>query len=247
LTRKLYFFLTLIIIVIIGVAAFALINGGFKAQPNLQVTSTVLSGKTGSVVTLNFEITNSGGDATGVVITAVSDAFGQGVTEKIAVQARQTVTVACEVTVNDVQSKDYPVTLTYTADGGVLGYVSGSVSGDLKFHVVPNLELVSEWLHGSNVVGTYNYTMLYVTLKSNTNHAVQNATVYTTVQAEVPNLVVNPSPYAALYVGPYQLSEKIGVAIATYSSPAGSYPVQLKVTVDDYEVTTEMLTLEVRG
>lgn len=245
--RKLYLILAAIIIAIIGVAAFALINGGFKAQPDLQVPTQTVSGITDKTATLSFEVTNNGGDATGVVITAASEAFETGVTQKISVAAQQTVTATCQVTVKDVDNKDYPVTLTYTADGGVLGDVSGTVGGDLEFRAVPNLELVPEWLHGSNVVGTYNYTMLYVTLKSNTIHDVQNATVFVTVEGDVPNLVVNPSPYSMIYVRANEQSEKVGIAIATYDSPAGSYPVQVKVEVDDYDVATETLTLEVRG
>ena len=180
-----------------------------------------------------------------------SDAFSEASTDKFDVAAGSTVTISCQVTTNDVESKDYPIRLTYTADGNIFedfsGDVAGTVGGDLKFHAVPNLELVPEWLHGSSVVGTYNYTMLYVTLKSNTVHDVQNATVFVTVEDNVPNLVVNPSPYSMIYVRANEQSEKVGIAIATYDSPAGSYPVQVKVEVDDYEVATETLTLEVRG
>ncbi len=233
--------MAVVIIAIVGVGAFALINGGFKAQPDLQVPTQTVSGITGKTATLSFEIANNGGDATGVVIIATSDAFEQGITEKISVTAHQTVTATCQVTVKDVDNKDYPVTLTYTANGGVLGDVSSTVGGDLKFHAVPNLELVPEWLHGSNVVGTYNYTILYVTLKSNTIHDVANATVYDNIKTQVPNVVVQPS--GALYVPALGTSEKSIIAIATYDSPAGSYPVELRVMVDNYEVATETLTL----
>ncbi len=234
-------------IAVIGVAAFALINGGFKAQPDLQAATRTLSGITDENATVSFEVTNNGGDATGVVIKLACEAFEDSVTHEFAIGAHQTVITTCQVNVKDVSDKNYPVTLTYTADGGILGDVSGTVVGDVQFHAVPNLEIVPEWLHGSNVVGTYNYTMLYVSLKSSTIHDVENATVYTTIHTPVQNLVINPSPYMPIYVPAQGTSEKVGIAIATYGSPAGSYQVQVRVEVNGYEVTTETLTLEVRA
>lgn len=99
-------------------------------------------GETGEVATLDFEISNFGGDASGVVIRASSDAFSEASTDKYDVTAGNTVTVSCQVTVNDLENKDYPITLTYTADGNIFNGFQGDVAVNAVFHGAPSFEIV---------------------------------------------------------------------------------------------------------
>ena len=103
-----YIILTVVIVVVIGVVAFTVLSGILKKEPSLLVTSQTFSGKTGDTATLNFEISNLGGDATGVVITASSSAFSEATTAKFDAQAAKTVSVSCQVQWTTLKAKITP-------------------------------------------------------------------------------------------------------------------------------------------
>jgi hypothetical protein len=237
----------MVIIAIVAVGAIAFIGGVFREKPSLLVNSQTLSGITGDTATLTFEISNLGGDATGVVITAFSAAFTQTQTASFDVLADKTVTVSCQVSVNDVESTNYPITLTYTAEGNIFGGVSGGVAGNALFHAVPSLEIVNvHWLNDVSWIGQNNYTMLYFNIKSNTNFAAEDVTVKLTLLPSVANMVVNPSDTEVSIISPKATSEQIAIAVASMGASIGNHPLQIKLSSDDYEITTAAISIEVR-
>jgi len=243
-----YTILTVVIIVVVVVAAFAVFGGVFKEKPILQVSQT-LSGKTNDSVTLNFSVTNVGGDANGVVITASSTAFTQGTTTKIDIPAGKTVVASCQVTVNDIESKDYPITLTYTADGNIFGAFSGNVAGNAVFHVLPSLEIVDvHWKNDIAWIGQQgNFTLLYFNIKSNTDFAAEGVNVKLALTPTVDDLVVNPSSMEVAKIGPKATSEQISVAVAAYGAQVGNHPLQIELSLNGYVIDTASTAIEVRG
>ena len=244
-----YIILTVVIVVVIGVVAFTVLSGILKKEPSLLVTSQTFSGKTDDTATLNFEISNLGGDATGVVITASSSAFSEATTAKFDAQAAKTVSVSCQVSVDDVESKDYPITLTYTSDGNILGDFSGNVAGNVVLHVVPSLEIVDvHWKNNVNWIGQQgNYTLLYFNVKSNSNFAAEDVEIKLSLTPTVANLVVNPSSILIGHINPQATSEQISTAVAAYSAQAGEHPIKIELSVDDYVIDTASTAIEVRG
>jgi hypothetical protein len=246
LVHKLYLILTVIIIAVVAVAGFVVCSGVLNEKPSFLVTSQTLSGKTGDTITLNIQISNIGGDAKGVVLTASSPAFNEAVSSKFDAPAHTTVNASCQITVNDVESKDYPITLTYTADGNIFGGSSGNVASNAVFHAIPNLEITNiNWQN--DVVGNGDFTYLYFTIKSNTDFAAENIDFKLTLQPTVANLAVSPSSGQVGIINPKTSTEPIHIAVASYSAQAGAHPLQIKLLQGDYEIATAMTTVNVAG
>jgi hypothetical protein len=246
LVRKLYLILTVAIIAVIAIAGLLIFSGMLNEKPSFLVTSQTLSGKTGDTVTLTFQISNIGGDAKGVVLTASSLAFGEVASLKFDAPAHTTVNASCQVTVNDVESKDYPITLTYTANGNIFGGYSGSVASSAVFHAIPNLEITNiNWQ--DTVVGNGGFTLFYFTIKSNTDFATENIDYKLTLQPTVANLAVSPSSGQVGVINPKTSTEPIRTAVASYSAQAGAHPLQIKLLQGEYEIATAMTTVNVAG
>lgn len=247
--QKTYAILAVVIIVIVAVAAVVVLGGAFKEKPNLQVTAQTLSGKIGDTATLTFQITNVGGDANGVAITASSDAFANAAISKVDILASKTVTVSCQVNVNDVESKDYPVTLAYTAQGSLFsGSVSGNVLGNAEFYVIPSLEVTNiQWQAGNNQLSNGQFTRLYFSVKSNTNYQVQGAQIALSVVSSNTGIIIDPNNFELSTINPQATGEQNVAAVQPINTPAGTYTIQFIVTYGDYEVATATTTLVVTG
>jgi hypothetical protein len=242
-----------IIIVVVVIAGSVVYSGILGEKPNLMVTPQTFSGKTGETATLTFEINNLGGEANGVIIAASSPAFSDASTDKLNIPAHQTTTITCPVTVNDVESKDYPISLTYSSDGDLFGS-SGNVVGNSAFHVVPSVEIVNvHWLNDVNWIGQVVTitqsadTKLYFNIKSNTNFAAEGINVKLTLTPTVANLVVHPSNMEATVIGPKATSEQISIYVASMSAPIGNHPLQIELLSDDYVIASTSTSIEVRG
>ena len=245
--RKLFVILTVVIIAVVAVAAFAVLSGVFGEKPNLMVTSQTLSGKTAGTATLNLEITNLGGDANNIVITVSSPAFQEGTSAKINIPGHQTTQVPCQVVVKDVESKDYPITLTYTEDG-IAGSDSGNVAGSAIFHALPSIDIVN--LHVENDarwIGANDYTYVYFNLQSNTDFQAENIITYSTFEPSSNLLDARPSELVTSTLAPKASTEQYYVIVESYSPPPGMYTLHLKVTSGDFEITTATTTIEVKG
>ncbi len=245
--RKLHLILIIVVIAIVAVTAIAILGGFLREKPSLLVTSQTLSGKTGETATLTFQISNLGGDATGVVIKASSSAFAEASTAKFDVTADKTVTATCQVAVNDMESKDYPITLTYTAEGNLLGAFSGDVVGNALFHTIPSLEIVNiHWANDEAWVGHYNNAAFYYNIKSNTNFVAKNIDVELTLQPTVANIMIYPSSMQITSIDPQITTNSQTIGVATYETAIGSHPLQIKLSSGGYEITSTTIIVDVR-
>lgn len=238
------------VILIAAVVALMSYSNQPKEQPSLQVSLQTLSGKTGDSPTLNFRVTNDGGDATGVIVSISSSAFSQGSTNKIDISAGHNADVSCKVKVNDVASNDYPVTITYTYDGGSTATANSSST----FHVVPKLEIVNQhwdWPflapQEKSHVGPNDSTTLYFKVKSDTTLTCNDLSIQAAAQPGTIGLAITPNTMDIDPIGPTGTSKEYSLGFKTTNMPPGTYTITIKAFSGADEAATLDVTLWVNG
>ena len=151
--------------------------------------------------------------------------------------------------VNDVASTDYPVTITYTYDGGS----TESVSNPPMFHVVPKFELVSQhwyWpplaLQEKSHIGQNDNTTLYFTVKSDTSLTSSDLSIQASAQSGTIGLAITPNTINIDPIGPIGTKE-YSLGFKSTNMPPGTYPITIQVFSGAYEAGTLQVTLWVDG
>ncbi len=246
---KLVAVIVVIILAIVGIVWVIGNMGPAQQQPNIGVTLQTFSGKTGEL-TLNLKVNNTGGNAKEVVVSVSSLAFTQASTEKIDLAAGQVADVSCKVKVNDVECIDYPVTISYSFNGGA----SQAVTETPMFHVMPAIVFADQhwyWpslaLSEKSHIGPNDLTTLYFKIKSSSSLTYTNLTMSAASQLGTMGLTITPSAMDLDALGPTGTSREYAVEFKSTSMPPGTYNIAIRALSGEYEAAILQVTLWVDG
>lgn len=245
----------LVLAVIAAAIIFNFNRGGGQNSPVLTFNLETLSGKVGESPQLSVSIRNDGGEAKGVIVNLVSDAFDKASSNSIDVPANQTKNVQCNVHIKDVANNEYSVTISYQYNGGV----ETPSSNTALFQVVPSIEIVGvQWprpfgyplVPEKSTIGRNDNTTLFFQIKSHSavwTYTHLSATA--TVQSSTVGLTITPNSINLEDIGPSGTSKQYSFGLFSSNMPPGTYAITIHIFSigqhGQYEAVNSSVTLTV--
>jgi hypothetical protein len=196
---------------------------------SIEFPKSVVAGHSGTAV---VNVTNSGGDATGVLPIVVSAAISGTVSSPVDLKRGTSSLIPITITGNDIPDGSYPVVV-------YLQFLSGSVanrtaSQRTSIYLLPNVQLTSVRYRSEvpfhllppykNAIGRSDNTSLLFKVQSTSSSVVYGGlSVSAKLNLTVQGLSIVPSSLPIESIGPHGTTGDYSLSIVSNGAPVGTY------------------------
>ena len=229
----------IVLVAAIVFSIFTLYNSNQQTNAPAQISISVgsFAAVADSQAQIPVVITNSGGQASQIIVTLSSQAFGSAQLQSVSLGPNKYTTVDSTPSIGDIQPGLYQLSIQYTYHDSNGTHSMGA--GAVSFTVVPSIKIAGfSWettgfliTSPKSTIGSNDNTQVFLKISSNSQSQTYNGLVATIeMVTSAQGLTITPTSLPLGAIGPQGTSQQYSFTLTSNNTPPGKYSLELLIS-----------------